>query len=103
MTKSILIHVVHRLIIEAQAHYSEPRKDAMDKAFSETIPAQLKYLEKLLGSKTIFASKITAGDLAVAVIFNILLALEVPSNLCVSRLNSCASITKCRSSTSISS
>jgi glutathione S-transferase len=49
----------------------------MDKAFAEDIPAQLKYLEKLLGDKATFASKITAGDLAVASIFNVLLALEV--------------------------
>ena len=49
----------------------------MDKTFAEAIPAQLKYLEKLLGGKTTFASKITAGDLSIACIFNVLLALEV--------------------------
>ena len=51
----------------------------MDTLFVETIPVQLKLLEKLLGSKKTFASKITAGDLAIATAFNILLALQVHS------------------------
>ncbi len=49
----------------------------MSKTFAEAIPAQLKYLEKLLGDKATFASKITAGDLAIATMLNVLLALEV--------------------------
>lgn len=50
----------------------------MDKAFAETIPAQLQFLAKLLDGKKTFASKITAGDLAIATAFNIVLALQVP-------------------------
>jgi hypothetical protein len=63
----------------------------MDKTFAEDIPAQLKYLEKLLGDKTTFASKITAGDLAIATGFNVLLALEVRRSASIT-LPRCASL-----------
>jgi hypothetical protein len=51
----------------------------MDQAFAEAVPTQMKYLDKLLGGKQTFASKVTAGDLAIATAFNILLALQVPA------------------------
>ena len=49
----------------------------MDKIFAEVVPAQLQHLETLLGAKTTFASKVTAGDLAIATVLNIIIALQV--------------------------
>ncbi len=60
----------------SKANYVEPRKEAMDKAFAESLPAQLAHLAKLLGDKKTFASKLVAGDFAIAVVFEYLLALQ---------------------------
>jgi len=60
----------------AKANYSSDKAAEYDKVFSEVFPAHLARLEKLLGDKKTFGSKILAGDIAIFAVLWVAFDLE---------------------------